>query len=63
MTREQIKQYILTKVTYDYITTNYILSKWHEVKDIETVKSLEKEIPSLYVDQVNKRFRLRRRIK
>lgn len=62
MTREQIKQYILTKVTYDYITPNYLLSKWHEVKDVETVKSLQSEIPTLLIDETNKKFRLKRRI-
>ena len=63
MTQEEVKQYIQTKITYDILTPNYILSKWYSPEDIEIVKSLQGEIASLYVDETNKRFRLRRKIK
>lgn len=62
MDRNEIKKYILTQITYDFITPNYILSKWYEPEDIETVKSLQPEIPTLVIDEAGKKFRLKLRI-
>jgi hypothetical protein len=61
MIRDEIKTYILTKLHYKYITTNEILSEWQTPKpeNMELIKSLQKEIPSLIIDEPNNRFRLR----
>jgi hypothetical protein len=60
--KEDVKKYITTKVFYDTIQGEYMMSKWITPKDIEIVKALQSEIPSIYVDEKNGRFRLRTKI-